>query len=169
MDDHYIDIGDGDTFTLAPDPAPMVPQHLLKPSSGRYLSPMERATIMVADRQGQSVWSIAAMLGRAPSTISRELRRKRRHWMPRYHAWQPQLWAESRTIRSRGSWSRTSGYWTLCGRSVSSTSMRRPSRPTPSVRPCPSERNGWPPCNSRNRDVFGTSRQETPLIPLMVV
>ncbi|CAD5140713.1 protein of unknown function [Microbacterium sp. Nx66] len=99
MDDHYIDIGDGDTFTLAPDPAPMVPQHLLKPSSGRYLSPMERATIMVADRQGQSVWSIAAMLGRAPSTISRELRRKRRHWMPRYHAWQPQLWAESRTIR----------------------------------------------------------------------
>jgi IS30 family transposase len=77
----------------------VIPEHLVQPLSGRYLGPIDRAAIMVADRQGQSVRAIAAMLGRAPSTISRELRRNRRHWMPRYHAGQAQLWAESRALR----------------------------------------------------------------------
>jgi len=77
----------------------VTPQHLVQPLSGRFLGPMDRAAIMVADRQGQSVRAIAAMLGRSPSTISRELRRNRRHWMPRYHAGQAQLWAESRAPR----------------------------------------------------------------------
>lgn len=77
----------------------VIPQHLVRPLSGRFLSPMDRAAIMIADRQGQSARAIAAMLGRSPSTISRELRRNRRHWMPRYHAGQAQLWAESRTLR----------------------------------------------------------------------
>src|SRR5664279_919066 len=58
----------------------VIPQHLVQPLSGRFLGPMDRAAIMVAVRQGQSVWAIAAMLGRAPSTISRELRRNRRYW-----------------------------------------------------------------------------------------
>jgi transposase len=69
----------------------VIPQHLARPLSGRFLGPMDRAAIMIADRQGQSVRAIAAMLGRSPSTISRELRRNRRHWMPRYHAGQAQL------------------------------------------------------------------------------
>lgn len=53
----------------------VIPQHLVQPLSGRSLGPMDRAAIMVADRQGQSVRAIAAMLGRSPSTVSRELRR----------------------------------------------------------------------------------------------
>jgi len=77
----------------------VIPQHIVQPLSGRFLGPMDRAAIMVADRQGQSVRAIAAMLGRSPSTISRELRRNRRHWMPQYHAGQAQLWAESRAPR----------------------------------------------------------------------
>lgn len=77
----------------------VTPAHLLLAPSGRYLSPMDRAAIMVAHRQGQTVRDIAAMLGRAPSTISRELRRNRRHWMPQYHAAQAQLMAEGRTRR----------------------------------------------------------------------
>lgn len=77
----------------------VTPPHLLKAPSGRYLSAMDRAAIMVADRQGQSARAIAAMLGRAPSTISRELQRNRRHWMPQYHAGQAQLMAEGRARR----------------------------------------------------------------------
>ncbi|MFF9565703.1 IS30 family transposase [Leifsonia sp. NPDC014704] len=81
----------------------VAPPHLLKAPSGRYLSPVERASIMVADRQGMSIRAIATMLGRAPSTISREMRRNRRHWMPRYHAGQAQLMAEGRAPRPQPS------------------------------------------------------------------
>lgn len=47
----------------------------LRPLSGRYLSFVEREEIALLRAQGQGVRSIARQLGRAPSTISRELRR----------------------------------------------------------------------------------------------
>ena len=45
--------------------------------SARYLSEEERITIADRHRTGESLRSIAAGLGRAPSTVSRELRRNR--------------------------------------------------------------------------------------------
>jgi IS30 family transposase len=47
----------------------------LAPLSGRYLSFREREEIAILHAQGASVRQIARRLGRAPSTISRELRR----------------------------------------------------------------------------------------------
>ena len=47
----------------------------LRPTSGRYLSFVEREEISVLHAQGHGVRSIARQLRRAPSTISRELRR----------------------------------------------------------------------------------------------
>jgi len=47
----------------------------LAPRSGRYLSFAEREEIAILKAQGASVRDIARRLGRAPSTISRELRR----------------------------------------------------------------------------------------------
>ena len=46
-----------------------------KPLSGRYLSFVEREEIALRRAQGASVRQIAREVGRAPSTISRELRR----------------------------------------------------------------------------------------------
>ena len=48
------------------------------PVSGRYLSPEEREEIAVGLAAGQSLRAIAARLGRAPSTVSREVRRNSR-------------------------------------------------------------------------------------------
>ncbi len=45
--------------------------------SARYLSEDERVNIADRHRAGESVRSIAAVLGRAPSTVNRELRRNR--------------------------------------------------------------------------------------------
>ena len=56
----------------------MPPSHLSrssKPLSGRYLSFAEREEIALLRAQGHGVREIARRLGRAPSTISRELRR----------------------------------------------------------------------------------------------
>jgi IS30 family transposase len=47
----------------------------LSPSKGRYLSFSEREEIALLQAQGEGVRSIARRLERAPSTISRELRR----------------------------------------------------------------------------------------------
>ena len=47
----------------------------LAPLSGRYLSFREREEIALLKVQGAGVRQIARLLGRAPSTISRELRR----------------------------------------------------------------------------------------------
>jgi transposase, IS30 family len=46
-------------------------------AAGRYLSPAERITIADLLRAGLSIRAIAAELGRAPSTVSREVRRNR--------------------------------------------------------------------------------------------
>ncbi len=48
---------------------------MLDPISGRYLSFEEREEIALLRAQGMGVREIARRLGRAPSTISRELRR----------------------------------------------------------------------------------------------
>lgn len=56
----------------------MAPSHLArsaKPLSGRYLTFAEREEIALCRAQGLGVREIARRLGRAPSTISRELRR----------------------------------------------------------------------------------------------
>ena len=56
----------------------MVPSHLSpssKPLSGRYLSFVQREEIALLRAQGHGVREIARRLARAPSTISRELRR----------------------------------------------------------------------------------------------
>jgi transposase-like protein len=56
----------------------MPPSHLSpssRPLSGRYLSFADREEIALGRAQGQGVREIARRLGRAPSTISRELRR----------------------------------------------------------------------------------------------
>ena len=56
----------------------MAPSHLSKnskPPSGRYLSFAEREEIAILYAQEQGVCEIARQLGRAASTISRELRR----------------------------------------------------------------------------------------------
>lgn len=52
-----------------------MPPFSLKPLSGRYLSFTEREEIALRRAQGASIRQIAGELGRAPSTISRELRR----------------------------------------------------------------------------------------------
>jgi transposase len=56
----------------------MAPSHLSrssKPTSGRYLSFVEREEIALLLAEGLGVREVACRLGRAPSTISRELRR----------------------------------------------------------------------------------------------
>src|SRR4051794_5702384 len=56
----------------------MPPSHLSrssKPLSGRYLSFAEREEIALSRAQGHGRREVARRLGRAPSTISRELRR----------------------------------------------------------------------------------------------
>lgn len=76
----------------------VIPQRMLQELSSRYLGPVDRATIMVGRKQGMSVRDIAAMLGRSPSTVSREVQRNRRPSRP-YDARQAQLWAEDRSAR----------------------------------------------------------------------
>jgi DNA-binding NarL/FixJ family response regulator len=53
----------------------MAPSSIAAPHSGRYLSFAEREEIAICHAYGFGVREIARRLGRAPSTISRELRR----------------------------------------------------------------------------------------------
>ena len=53
-----------------------MPSVTLAPASGRYLSFAEREEIAILRARGAGVGEIARQLGRSPSTISRELRRK---------------------------------------------------------------------------------------------
>ncbi len=78
----------------------MVPAHLLLPASGRFLSPMDRVTIAVGRRQGLSQVEIARLIGRSPSTVSRELARNTRP-KERYDARLAQFRAEGRLLRPR--------------------------------------------------------------------
>ncbi|MGW2964464.1 transposase [Streptomyces sp. NPDC001220] len=64
------------------------PHHLPESSrSGRYLSLLERRRIAALRERGLPIQEIADLLGRAPSTVSRELRRNSRpHDYGRYDA-----------------------------------------------------------------------------------
>jgi len=82
----------------------MSPLSLVEPS-GRYLSLLEREEIMVLRAGGHSMRSIARELGRAPSTISRELDRNRsvRRGGLRYRASLANFKAEARARRPKES------------------------------------------------------------------
>jgi IS30 family transposase len=56
----------------------VVPAHVQTKRSGRYLSLEEREEIFVGVQRGSSIRLIAKSLGRAPSTVLRELRRNMR-------------------------------------------------------------------------------------------
>jgi IS30 family transposase len=80
----------------------MVPSYLLRDVSSRFLSPWERTLITAGRAQGMSIRQIAAMLGRSPSTISREIRRGRSGGRD-YDARTAQLRAEVRRARPKPS------------------------------------------------------------------
>jgi IS30 family transposase len=89
----------------------VIPRHLLDVPSGRYLDQLDRSVIMVARRDGKSLREIATLVGRHPSTVSRELNRARIKRGMRagvqqfrsYDARSAQLHAESRTPRPQPS------------------------------------------------------------------
>jgi len=54
---------------------PIIDHHVVPVESGRYLTESERVTIADGVREGRSARSIAAELGRAVSTVSREVQR----------------------------------------------------------------------------------------------
>jgi IS30 family transposase len=64
----------------------VVPAFVTAPISGRYLSINEREQILVGIVRGDSIRQIASGLGRAPSTVSRELKRN----LERPHRARPQ-------------------------------------------------------------------------------
>ena len=57
----------------------VAPAYVTKPPGGRYLSMSEREEIFAGVERGDSIRFIARSLGRAPSSVLRELRRNMRH------------------------------------------------------------------------------------------
>src|SRR5436190_8979952 len=80
-----------------------MPPLTLAPVSGRYLSFCEREEIAVLRAGGSGVREIARQLGRAPSTISRELQRNAavRTGRPEYRALTAQTHADRRARRPK--------------------------------------------------------------------
>src|SRR5436189_5699737 len=80
-----------------------MPPLTLAPVSGRYLSFTEREEIAVLLARGSGVREIARQLGRAPSTISRELQRNAaiRTGRPEYRASTAQTHADRRARRPK--------------------------------------------------------------------
>jgi IS30 family transposase len=79
-----------------------MPSVSLKAPSGRYLLFEERELIALLRAAGHGVREIARQLGRAPSTISRELRRNtQRQWPGRYLASAAQAWTDRRARRPK--------------------------------------------------------------------
>ena len=73
----------------------------LDPVSARFLSETERISIADALIGGRSIRAIASELGRAPSTISREIRRNRDALTEAYHPFRAQRRAAGRRVRPR--------------------------------------------------------------------
>ena len=71
------------------------------PVSARYLSEAERISIADGRIHGLSLRTIAAELGRAPSTISREIRRNRDVGSGTYHPYRAGRRAAGRRVRPR--------------------------------------------------------------------
>lgn len=61
----------------------VLPPNVPEASSGRYLSIIEREEILAGVERGESISRIAKAVGRAPSTVLRELRRNMRHQLYR--------------------------------------------------------------------------------------
>ena len=61
----------------------VLPPNVPERSSGRYLSFSEREEIFAGVERGESIRQIAKLLGRAPSTVLRELRPNMRHQLYR--------------------------------------------------------------------------------------
>jgi len=72
-----------------------------RPVSARYLSEAERVTIADGLLQQRSIRAIAAELGRAPSTVSREIRRNRDTGTETFHPFRAQRQAAGRRLRPK--------------------------------------------------------------------
>jgi len=57
----------------------VIPAHVIEEPCGRFLSPLEREEIFAGVERGESIRAMARRLGRAPSTVLRELRRNMHH------------------------------------------------------------------------------------------
>jgi transposase, IS30 family len=57
----------------------VVPAYVTAPPSGRFLSIGEREEIFAGVERGDAIRRIASQVGRAPSTVQRELRRNMKH------------------------------------------------------------------------------------------
>jgi IS30 family transposase len=82
----------------------MSPLRLVEPVKGRYLSMAEREEVAIGVAREESTRSIARRLGRAPSTVSREIRRNWAVNHPRgYRATLAQSHADARACRPKPS------------------------------------------------------------------
>ncbi len=72
-----------------------------RPVSARFLSEAERVTIADGLLQQRSIRAIAAELGRAPSTVSREIRRNRDTGTGTFHPFRAQRQAAGRRLRPK--------------------------------------------------------------------
>ncbi len=79
----------------------VIPAHLMAPTSGRSLSAEERIEIYGGLQRGDSLRAIARVLGRAPSTVSRERRRNRRPASRTYRPMLAQRRAERLAVRPK--------------------------------------------------------------------
>src|SRR5450759_1286341 len=85
--------GDTRTYPAIIRPAP--------PASARFLAEAERVAIADGLIRGGSIRALAAELGRAPSTVSREIRRNRDAATERYHPFRAQRRAAGRRVRPK--------------------------------------------------------------------